>query len=407
MLCARQCWIFTNVTACVAQAFVVRTSSYHHLCLTRCCFGVIDFASPCPYLICDFAGGASDGTIGSALQDYQAAFNESLTMRKATFFFEDIIVSLGANISTGTVHGVNRAGATVWTGIAQKRMKDSVYTNLSPSSQLPYNTNLTYSGNQGVDDTVWWVWEGGVGYLFPDMYASIQSNSAASLRGGDVNAAAASSAAVGYTLHIANYLEQNGTWESIGAESGTVSVPMFTLWLEHAPSSPSTQVTNASYAYYTVPNIDLSTFITLAPTLVGPLTNTSGISVVRNDNDVQAVIHGAAQAMQIGVYPSAITTAGETVSIKGGAAGWNVGLNSHGAFIITADASTSTIEFVAAQPQQVAQPWAVDFTIDRAIVASVEPGGVTCNGKPGPTGATFATVSGSGVSQVSACALQQ
>ena len=96
---------------------------------------------------------------------------------KAWFFFDDVVVHLGANLSSTGPY-------VVTTSLAQQNLNGSVWYGATGSamSQLPAETNMTLP-----EDTTW-VWHGGVGYVLLDKATS--------------------------KLQVSN-LHQNGSWAAI------------------------------------------------------------------------------------------------------------------------------------------------------------------------------------------------
>jgi hypothetical protein len=328
-----------------------------------------------------FVGGASDGAgLGSAVQDYVAAFNESLAMRRSTFFFPSLFVGLGANI---TATSPAAAARVAWTGIAQARLTGTgVFTSAGGAdAPLPANTNTS------LPDTAWWVWEGGVGYVLLDRLPG-----AARTTGGGALP----------TLHVSNVATW-GLWQDIGAMSGNVTGALFTLWLEHAAP-----VAGASYAYAILPNLPLPAFQAAAAALLAPVAS-GGLAVIRNDGGVQAVVHGASNALHATVF--ALDGGRGSVAVVDGGAGWNVTVNSVGAFIVAqaapaagearGAAGAGSLAFTVAEPSQPAAGWSVQVGIDRALAAASGPNGTSCT----PAAADFATPPNGGQSQSITCAL--
>ena len=132
-----------------------------------------------------FVGGVSDAAFGVAYMDLRRG---RLAARKAWFFFDDGCTALGAGIACTSDNPVA-------TGVNQCHVQ----------------------GNVKQGDL--WLHHADVGYVFPD-----RRN-------------------VRLTTDM-----QSGDWSDIGVQSGAVSMPVFSLWLDHGPR-PS----DATYAYSVYP----------------------------------------------------------------------------------------------------------------------------------------------------------
>jgi chondroitin AC lyase len=335
-------------------------------------------------------GGASDGARGSAVLDV-ATRGEGLFMRRAVFFFEDLYVVLAANV-TSAAH----PGAPVWSTIAQRRLTASgTFTSDSAGAPLAPGFNGTLPA------TTWWIWEGGVGVLCAFVGPPCRAGASrapfypptaspppppppylppnAVFEGGPPRAPLRLSTAV-----------RTGTWGSIGAESGSVSVALFLLSLElPAP------VAGAAIAYAVMPNVRRATFVAAA----AALRDAGGLRVVRNDARAQAVLHGGAGVMQAAVWALDDGPAPARAALDAGVAGWRAAVDAVGAFIVSA--APGALNFTAAAPAQ-GGAWTARLAIDRSVPAARLPAGnATCGAAPWAI--ELLTPPGDGRSQTASC----
>jgi len=200
-----------------------------------------------------FAGGVSDGSSSHLVMsvDWEAPQKQGLFARKSWSFFEDLYVALGSNISSVAEKGNDNATAVVVTTVDQRLLdqEGGVFSSESATTPLPLN-----DGTLPLDSNVWWLWHDRVGYIIPT----------GDLRGGA-------------NVYMTNNL-RSGDYSNIGAFSGNVTVPVFTLWLQHnlvnngaidnarlpppPPPHPLLSSLSSSYAYIVVPDVDLNVFAT-------------------------------------------------------------------------------------------------------------------------------------------------
>jgi chondroitin AC lyase len=198
-----------------------------------------------------FVGGVSDGTYGMAAMDLQ---RDSITAKKAWFFFDDEYVCLGAGIT-------DTSGFPVATTVDQRLLKGDVRA-AGKSGPLSRSDRELRAG---------WVLHDGVGYLFPE----------------------------GTPLHLSNDA-RTGHWSDIGTgPSAPVTKDVFTLWIDHG-SSP----TGASYQYTVVPGA--------TPRSLEARLRSSPVDVLSNTPDLQAVRHA-----RLGITMAAFHAPG-TVSCEDG-----------------------------------------------------------------------------------------
>ncbi len=143
----------------------------------------------------NFVGGVSDGENGVAAMDYN---RNGLTARKSWFMFDDMIVCLGAGISSSE-------NLPVTTGVSQ------VYCNGEIASQMKDEKEQTYD----------WVLHNGVGYYFPG----------------------------GSKIKLSAKMD-DGSWNWVASRypEEILHAKIFRLWLEHGVNPK-----NESYEYILVP----------------------------------------------------------------------------------------------------------------------------------------------------------
>ena len=210
-----------------------------------------------------FAGGVSDGSSSHLIMsvDWEAPQKQGLFARKSWSFFEDLYVALGSNISSVAEKGNENATAVVVTTVDQRLLdqEGGVFSSESATTPLPLN-----DGTLPLDSNVWWLWHDRVGYIIPT----------GDLRGGA-------------NIYMSNNMRR-GDYSNIGAFSGNVTLPVFTLWLQHNlinngafdnallpphhhPFSSSLSSSSSSYAYIVVPDVELNVFSTTAATILSDL----------------------------------------------------------------------------------------------------------------------------------------
>jgi chondroitin AC lyase len=197
-----------------------------------------------------FAGGVSDGVYGASTYalDY-----DSLSAKKAWFFFDQEIVCLGADIRSNTpepiVTTINQSwlnGAVLGSAIKGKFEKGKV--------------GAFKNENQS------WILHDGIGYVFPDASAiSLSTNT------------------------------QKGNWYYINNAhpKGEISGNVFKLWINHG-----TKPEGAKYAYIVLPGIKNA----------APLNNfgKSAIKILSNNGQVQAVSNEKLNMLQAIFYESGV-----------------------------------------------------------------------------------------------------
>ncbi|MDB5260733.1 MAG: chondroitin lyase [Adhaeribacter sp.] len=196
-----------------------------------------------------FVGGVTDGEFGAAAFDF-ISVHDPLKARKAWFFFAREYVCLGAGISA-------EADYPVATTLNQCLLNEQVVVkrNNQQESLSPGTRSLA-----GVS----WITHDNIAYIFP----------------------------APTVLHVQN-AAATGNWQSINhqawATKEEVKKDVFKIWLDHG-----TKPNNAGYAYTVVPNIQ--------PAAVEDYRKNSGISILANTPDLQAVKHTGLNQTQVVFY---------------------------------------------------------------------------------------------------------
>jgi len=193
----------------------------------------------------EFAGGVSDKTYGASA--YHLNY-DSVSAKKAWFFFDKEIVCLGTDISS-------KAPENVTTTLDQNWLTGKVE---SAGGNIDANTDNKSLFN---DDQSNWVLHNGVGYYFPS--------------GGNVNISTA---------------KQQGNWYQINNNfpKDEVSGSVFKLWFNHGAKP-----VNANYSYVVLPATTKKDIESFKPSTVNIIANTSGI---------QAVYHSGLKIAQVVFY---------------------------------------------------------------------------------------------------------
>ncbi len=197
-----------------------------------------------------YAGGVSNNTYGCEAFTYSQG---NVSALKSWFYFDNEFVALGA--------GINAPNATspVITTLNQCLLTSPVtYATTSGGTQ-------TLSSGTATMGNLSWVYQGGVGYLFPS---------------------SPSSATVMATA-------QSGTWYSLNTalSKSTVTDNVFSLQINH-PSQP----VGATYSYIVVPG-------TTAAGMAAYAANVP-ITILRNDTTVQAVENASLGLTEAAFYSS-------------------------------------------------------------------------------------------------------
>lgn len=159
--------------------------------------------------ITDFVGAVTDGKYGTAAFDFRSP-HDPLIARKAWFFFDDEYVCLGAGISC------KNNDLSVVTTLNQCLLRDDVIISSD-------NKKTTLSKGNKQYNNVDWVFQDGVGYVFPEPAS----------------------------VHIKNS-EASGSWWRINRQTDSpkdeITLDVFKIWLDHG-KRPSDE----KYEYIVVP----------------------------------------------------------------------------------------------------------------------------------------------------------
>lgn len=185
----------------------------------------------------DFVGGVSDSLNMVSVYKYSdSEFSINTSANKSWFFFDNEIVCLGSEIKSQATQRVN-------TTLNQTLLKGDVTVSVNGNQTTFSNGSFTH------DNTVDWIYHGGVGYYFPtkakiDLSAQQQSG---------------------------NWFDINGNYSS-----DLITKDVFSLSIDHG-----VQPTAAKYAYILVPGLQSAA---QAHTY-----NVSDIEILSNSDTVQAV----------------------------------------------------------------------------------------------------------------------
>ena len=198
----------------------------------------------------DFVGGVTDGTYGAAAFDFESPL-DSLSARKAWFFFDEEVVALGAAIRSESDHPVA-------TTLNQSLLKGPVViARAGGPSVLERGTHDP--------EEVAWVHHDKTAYLFPEPAAVRVQNRRRSGAWEDIN---------------------RQTWASASEE---VHKDVFTLWVDHGVAPEE-----AGYGYIVVPGIEAAE--------VDAYQADAPIEILANTSALQAVKHRELEWSQMVFY---------------------------------------------------------------------------------------------------------
>ncbi len=201
-----------------------------------------------------YAGGVSNDTYGCEAFSYSQG---NVSALKSWFYFDNEFVALGAGINAPN------ATAPVITTLNQCLLTSPVtYATTSGGTQ-------TLSSGTATSGSLSWVYQGGVGYLFPS------SPSSATIMA----------------------MAQSGSWYSINTalSNSTVTANVFSLQINH-PSQP----VGASYSYIVVPGTTAAGMAAYA----AAYSANAPITILRNDTSVQAVENPSLGLTEAAFYTS-------------------------------------------------------------------------------------------------------
>lgn len=199
--------------------------------------------------ITDFAGAVTDGKYGAVGFDFKSP-HDPLIARKSWFFFDDEYVCLGTGISS-------RKDLPVVTTLNQCLLRDDVTISIE-------NKKSVITAGEKEFENVDWVFQDGIGYVFPATSK----------------------------IHIKNN-KASGSWYRINKQSYSpkeeIKLDVFKLWLDHG-----VRPSDASYAYIISP-------ATTIEKLEQEISN-KNIHILSNSPEIQAVMHSDLQIIQAVFY---------------------------------------------------------------------------------------------------------
>lgn len=196
-----------------------------------------------------FAGGVSNGQIGVAGLNYKNPKTKDFSWKKSWFFLNDFYVVLGSNISETRPN-------PVFSTLDQRKLNGKVYIG---NDHRPATT--------GLYKDVKWIHHDSIGYQMLEGKVSVNLSTSV----------------------------QSGTWQSIGAYNGSVSLPVFNAKIVHQQTSGQA-VQNAELGYVVYPGMSRSKFISH--------TRHSPVSVLQR-NDVAHIIQIESETFVGAVFWSA------------------------------------------------------------------------------------------------------
>lgn len=209
----------------------------------------------------NFAGGVSDSAYGATA--YTLNY-DSVTAKKAWFFFDDEVVCLGAGIGSTMPENITTTINQCWlNGKVTVAERSGNTTTLQDNSSSQYNNPR-------------WILHDSIGYFFP----------------------------AGGNIQISNAI-QTGNWHKINHRNSKdeISGNVFKLWFNHGAQSAS-----GSYAYIVVPGIESKTKMQAY--------SLADIHIIRNSDSIQAVRHSKLDMLQCVFYKaSALTTSDLSIAV--------------------------------------------------------------------------------------------
>jgi chondroitin AC lyase len=216
----------------------------------------------------DFAGAVTDGKYGAAAFDFKSP-HDPLCARKAWFFFDEEYVCLGAGISC-------KRQLPVVTTLNQCLLRDEV-------TMFSGNSKTHLEKGEARFENVDWIYQDGIGYVFPQPE----------------------------TVHVKNG-KASGSWYAINRQTDSpkeqVEMEVFLLWIDHG-LRPSDQ----SYQYMVVPSISIEELEQ----------NSSGkqVQILANTPYLQAVKHVGLSMYQAVFYKAGEVQITERINLKCGSPG--------------------------------------------------------------------------------------
>ncbi|MDP4207811.1 MAG: polysaccharide lyase 8 family protein [Bacteroidota bacterium] len=182
------------------------------------------------YINSEFVGGISDGMNGVAAMDFR---RDGLQALKSWFFFDDVIVCLGAGIKTQAVEPVT-------TSVNQCFLNGNVLVNNGQKTSLL--SEDTHNLNN-----IKWVLHNNIGYYFPGKSQATIDNTT-----------------------------KTGIWHNVATQFSEkeLKADIFSLWLNHGVKPE-----NEGYAYYIIPGADES-LMQSVPQKIKIISNTDSVQAV-------------------------------------------------------------------------------------------------------------------------------
>ncbi|QIP12979.1 DNRLRE domain-containing protein [Spirosoma aureum] len=244
-----------------------------------------------------FVGGVSDSTYGAKTYYMKSM---GVTAHKSWFFFDDEIVCLGSSISSDREEQIN-------TTVNQSMSEGTIKISRVGKSVEVHVDSATYKND------LKWVLHDSIGYFFP--------------KGGNLTI---------------TQRQQTGDWKDLASAlpSNVVSKNVFKIWFNHGQKP-----VDSTYAYIVVPNkiteADMAGY------------NVANISIMRNDNRIQAVRHNKLRIWQIVFFsPGTFSDGSVTIDVDKACVVQlkNVGDPNVTAHIADPLGSNSKIEMIAELP---------------------------------------------------------
>lgn len=325
-----------------------------------------------------FTGGASDGTVGTAVQDFTAPLSAGLSLRRHVTFFADAVAHAVRNVTSFPTAAVPGDALPVYTAVDSRALDVSGGGVWVGGVGAPGATLLAQPGeyDYAPGGGVGWLWHNGSGYVWDSLLPG----------GGDP---AAPSVA---PLHVSLAPHATGSWAAIGQEGayGNTSVPLLAMWFTHPPGTAH----GGAVGYTVVPDVALADF---RAAMAGDNAATAyGTRATAPDGAAwTAVARGAGGPLALAAYEAG----GANVIMPGGVFP-PLSVTSPGAYLLTLDADGKRLTVTLANPLQAR--WATRVAVPSvALVPSSGPG-YTC----GPGGVVdFTAPPSDGSSATATCAL--
>lgn len=216
-----------------------------------------------PITYSSFVGGVSDGLYSCAAFDY---VSHNTSSRKSYFFLDQVVVSLGSNLTNSFGEPKVPNPADVWTTLVSRLVEPTDkptigFLNGTIIGPLP-DGNRTFSSGD-----ITWLHAGGMGVLpavFTGPNGVLSNASALGVRIGQVT----------------------GDYDTIGAYSGKVTGRLFTVYLDHGKTLPKETSSMNGFAYILAPNVTVETMPLISSSLGGTtcILATSAVHGVSSSN---------------------------------------------------------------------------------------------------------------------------